>query len=124
MHSRISRLGLAVLACSSLAYAQQDIAGRYSGSYSVSGLNHPMRYTGTLTITGVENGKVAGKFNIDANVCSGDYPIQGTYQDGKLELRTGDGSMRGCGQDAIEMVLQGNRLVGKIGGFNASLDRK
>ena len=124
MHGSISGIGFVLLSCSSLAYAQQEIVGTYSGSYSVSGVNHPMRYTGTLTIAGVENGKVAGKFNIDANVCSGDYPIQGTYQDGKLELRTGDGSMRGCGQDAINMILQGDRVVGTIGGFNASLGKK
>jgi hypothetical protein len=121
----LAKLGVCMCGVfSALAYAQQEMVGTFDGSYFVSGANHPMRYSVTLTITGVEDGKVAGKFNIDASVCSGDYPIQGTYQDNKLNLRTGDGSMRGCGQDAIEMVLKGNQLVGKIAGFNAILGRK
>ena len=124
MRNRISGIGIALLlACSSLSYAQQEIVGTYAGSYSVSS-GHPERYSATLTITGVVNGKVAGKFHIDASTCGGDYPIDGAYQDGKLDLRTGEGSMRGCGQDAVKLVLQGNRLVGTIGGFNASLGKK
>lgn len=93
-------------------HAQQGLVGTYKGQYQEPQYPTYKTQTATLVITGVQDGKVVGKYELDRFECNGKYDIQGTILDSQLELRTGEGSMRGCGDQRLSLRVEGNKLVG------------
>lgn len=124
MRIRTLVIGIALLSCSTLLYAQQGLLGTYTGAFRERGGEIPRRVSAILEITSAENGKLAGKFKLSGGSCGGDYVIDGAYQDSKLEMRTSEGALRGCGKDTLVLVPQDNKLVGTIGAESIELQRK
>lgn len=111
-------VALASLFCSAESHAQQGLMGTYEATYpgySRSSRRSPMTEHLTLEITAAENGKLAGKLNVARFDCRGDYLIEGTYRDGKLRMRTSEGTKAGCGNVRLALVSEGNKLVGTYG---------
>lgn len=117
MRSLTLGIALTSLFCSAQSYAQQGLMGKYEATYSgvTTGRGVPWTQYLTLEITTAENGKMAGKLNVARLGCSGDYLIDGTYQDSKLEMKTNEGAKTGCGKVPLVLVPQGNKLVGTYG---------
>jgi hypothetical protein len=124
MRIRTLVIGIALLSCSTLLYAQQGLLGTYTGTFRERGGEYPVRVSAILEITSAENGKLAGKLKFSSASCSGDYVIDGAYQDSKLEMLTSEGAVRGCGKDKLVLVAQGNKLVGKYGANEIELSKK
>ena len=124
MRGRYLAIGVAVLFCSTFSYGQQTLTGTYEGKWMFgSGSRNYYNY-GTLTIASAENGKISGKFAVARYACMGEYLIEGTYQNDKLEMRTGEGTLRDCGNQPFVVVVQGNKLVGTYSTFEIELSKK
>lgn len=118
-------IGIALFFCSTLSYAQQGLIGSYEGSFRHPDPGHGPRQVGsTLEIKSAENGKLAGKFKISNEYCMGEYLIQGTYNENKLEMWTGEGTKRDCGKELLVLVVQGNKLIGTIGSTRIEMEKK
>lgn len=106
------------------SYAQQGLMGSYQGNYVEFVSGHPTPHHGVLQLSKMENGKVAGKFNITGQSCSGEYAVTGTYSDSKLDLRTSEGSLRGCGNEPLVLSIEGDTLTGTYSTMRITLSRK
>jgi len=124
MRSLALTVALASVLVSSQSSAQQELVGRYeatrAGYNQIGGATQFF----TLEITSVENGKLSGKLTMAKFECRGDYPIEGSYRDGKLEMRTSEGHRRGCGNVPVILVVEGNRLIGTRDGFTVEFLKK
>ena len=94
MRALIYGIGAAALIGSTLLQADEQLKGLYRGAFifqgdATAGLPFPVGVT--LEITNVTDGKVAGKYSQVEGSCRGEYPVSGTYRDGKLELQVGEG---------------------------------
>src|SRR3954462_5898200 len=113
MLSRFNAIGIAISAYSILAFAQQGPVGTYEGKYLEPQVHDfPKTQIAILKITKAEDGKVSGNLNLAYFVCRGDFPIEGTYQDKNLNMLTGEGNLRGCGQQPLVLTIDANKLVG------------
>jgi len=119
-------LGVLFLFYSTLSYTQQELIGTYEGNWTVAAGSHSGGFPnwGTLKIVSAENGKLSGTFAVGNLSCRGEYLIEGSYHDNKLEMRTGQGAMRGCGEDPLVVVVQGKKLVGKFSTYEIELSKK
>src|SRR5258706_4398844 len=108
MRSRYGAIGAALLFCSTLAHAQQELTGTYEGRWIFASGTRDYYNYGTLRIASAENGKLTGKFTIAEQACRGEYSIEGTYRENKLEMRTGEGAVADCGKQPLVVVVQGN----------------
>jgi hypothetical protein len=129
MRTRTMCIGIALFSCSTLLSAQQGLIGSYEGRFVHTGFAGygPQHTYATLEIANADNGKLAGKLKIErhwAYACEGDYVVQGTYQDNKLDLLTSEGVKRGCGKESLVLTVQGNKLVGTFGSSEIELGKK
>ena len=125
MRVQIGGIVAALVFCSMAAIGQQGLVGSYYGEYpEPTGHGWPKTQGATLQITSAKDGKLSGKLVLGMNECRGDYQVEGTYQDSKLDMRTSEGSLRGCGQQQISLEVQGDKLVGKYGGAIVQFSRK
>lgn len=110
--------GLVVLLAVPLhLHAQDSPVGKYSGTFTVPTLTGDRQIGLELTIASVEGGKVKGAARSYSRSCGGDFPVEGTYEGSKLEIRStakfgpaGDCSFR------MRLTVEGNKLVGETGG--------
>jgi len=126
MRIRTLGIGIALFSCSTLSYAQQELIGKYEGNWTVAAGSHSGGFPnwGTLKIVSAENGKLSGTFTVGNLSCRGEYSIEGSYQDNKLEMRVGQGAMRGCGGELLMLVVQGNKLVGTYSTYAIEMAKK
>lgn len=116
---------VALLCCAGISYAQQGLVGSYYGEYpEPTGHGWPKIQGLTLKIVSAKDGKIAGQLVLGSNECVGNYELEGSYQDNKLEMKTSEGSLRGCGQQPVTLEVQGDKLVGRYGMFSVQLTRK
>ena len=117
MRSPALAIAVAFVLLSTQCNAQQELVGTYEAK--ATGYNQLGATTQfwTLEITAVENEKLTGKMNVAKFECRGDVPIEGSYRDGKLEMRTIDGSRKGCGNVPLILVVEGNKLIGTRAGI-------
>jgi hypothetical protein len=116
MRSLALAVALACVLLSTQSNAQQELLGKYEAIQAgYNQLGGATQYW-TLEITAVENGKLTGTMNVAKFECRGDYPIEGSYRDNKLEMRTVEGRRAGCGNVPMVLVLEGNKLIGTRAG--------
>lgn len=89
--------------------------GRYTGNYfdasDMIGL--------TLVISSIENGVVKAAATLGGRGCEGQYPMQGTFQNNRLDLNaTRKGGPAGDCPLSLSLAAQGNTLVGATGDGN------
>jgi hypothetical protein len=94
MRSPALAVALASLVFSTHSSAQQELVGTYEAKTSRYNQLGAASQFWTLEISAVENGKLSGKMTMAKFECRGDYPIEGSYRDGKLEMRTVEGQRR------------------------------
>jgi len=109
-------IALVSLLVSTQSTAQQELVGTYVAMQSGYNQLGATSQFWTLEITAVENGKLTGKINVAKFECRGDVPIEGSYRDGKLDMRTVEGSRKGCGNVPLILVVEGNKLIGTRAG--------
>ena len=125
MRRRTLFIGIALFFCSTLSYAQQGLIGSYEGRFmQTNPAERSTRIGSTLEIKSAENGKLAGIFKISNEYCRGEYLIQGTYNESRLEMLTGEGTKRDCGKESLVLIVQGNKLVGTIGSLQIEMEKK
>jgi hypothetical protein len=116
-------VGIALLSAS-LALAQDSLVGTYTGNYLLSNRSGDTPVGLQLIIESVENGVVKGTARLSrtskANYCAGEYPVQGTYRDNTLKLRSSErsGIAADCGL-SLNLKQEGNKLTGTRGSGHA-----
>jgi hypothetical protein len=99
--------------------------GKYSGNHQIG--TSDVRVA--LDIKSVEAGTVKGTLERYVSTrrggsCDGEFPVQGTYKDNKLDVRTIE--KVGKASDCIfrlRMNVQGNKLVGNMGKTELTLSK-
>ncbi|HEV7801031.1 MAG TPA: hypothetical protein VGP15_08130 [Burkholderiales bacterium] len=95
--------------------ALEAMRGRYVGNMFSSAGSETVGFS--LVISAVANGTVTGTASLGGRGCNGDYPMQGTYQGRKLQLRaTRNGGPAGDCPLNLVLTAEGNRLVGATDG--------
>lgn len=113
-------MGLILFFGSACLHAQQALVGTYSGSYSAK--NKPVGVT--LQITSAENGALKATARRMAGACAGQYELEGTYRDDKLQLRSTEKSGRAGDCDLrFQLTAEGDKLVGKLGQLDVQLSK-
>jgi len=100
-----------------ITYAQESLVGTYTGSYTVPVSGYGPQQVGMqLIIASVENGVVKGAATVYRLSCKGNYPMEGKYDGNKLVMKsTAKGGVAGDCIIALNVVQEGNKLVGKTG---------
>ena len=122
-----SIVGIAVLLSAGSAYAQDELMGKYSGTYSrgrsTSGLE--------LEITSVSKGVVKGNLSRIAHRggqggsnCTGTSTVEGALKGDTLRLRAAQktGASEDCTAN-LQVKVEGNKLVGKFNGMDTQLSK-
>jgi hypothetical protein len=130
MMKKYARIVTAVMAlgsgslCSS-AYAQQPatLAGKYSGTYTVSGKMGDRPWGLELNITSAEGENVKGTLLRHGAQCKGDFEMEGTLKENQLVLRSNKGGPSGDCTSNFRLTVEGNKLVGTMGNFPAQLSK-
>ena len=114
--------GVALFAAADVVYGQQDLTGKYSGSYETESKS-PGARGGSSIIIGVEleiasldGDKVTGTWRFLKGFCTGVYTFSGSYQGNRLQAKTVEGPKQGCGNYQLSFALDGGKWVGKFGG--------
>jgi hypothetical protein len=111
----------ASLGNSTYLYAQDSLVGTYTGGFTPSGELASARQVGVaLVIASEEGGVVKGTAKLTSSWstsgCSGEYPMAGKYQGGKLVMRnTAKGGSSGDCDFSFNVTREGNKLVGATG---------
>ncbi len=120
--------GLGILVCAASLHAQETLVGKYSGTFNLTTRTGAHGIAITMEITNAANGKLQGKANRHSagragTGCAGEYKLEGTYQDNKLEITSEAG---GPAKDCIlhfHLVAEGNKLRGKMGDLDTELSK-
>jgi hypothetical protein len=128
-------VGLLLLSYSACVLAQEALVGQYSGFYvgrTNSGVE--VREHLTLEIKSAQDGKLQGTATrfYDGIVrhggysqCRGDYVLEGTYQDNNIVLESiGPGGHAGDCRTTLRLVVEGDKLIGRMNKLRAELSRK
>lgn len=114
----------ALMICPTIAFSQQGLEGSYSAQYwERDGQGFSSQFA-TFEIASARDGKINGKLALSNGYCQGEYSLQGTYQGTKLEMHTGAGAKRGCGEEPLLLEMQDGKLVGTISQFTVKFSRK
>ena len=119
-------MGLVFLSYSTSLLAQQTLVGKYAGNYIQKTVRGDETRGLTLEITGADDGKLKGTANsFEKGTCAGKYEVEGTYQDNKIVVRSvgGGGAASDCSL-RLQLVAEGNKLVGKFGPRDVELSRQ
>lgn len=100
------------------AHAQQDLAGKYEGA--IQG-QQGRRFGVSLEISRVEGSTVSGTMvSFTPGSCRGNYKIEGTADNGVLNLQASDGPHADC-RPVLKLQVSGNKLVGTMGAMPLEL---
>jgi len=103
-------------------HAQDSLVGTYSGRYQGAHAGVKNYANGVqLTITAGENGAVKGTMRVfisgnqGLGPCGGNFPMEGAYADGKLQMKSivKGGSAGDCSYGFVA-VKDGNKLTGTM----------
>jgi len=118
---------LAVLATS--LYAQESLEGMYVGAFNLQTQSRGvMAIPMTLVIVSAKDGKLAGTATRSHNSkagqgCMGEYKLEGTYQGGKIQMKSEPG---GAAKDCVmelQLVADGRKLKGMMGKSEVELTK-
>ena len=110
----------------SIACAQDSLVGTYKGNNTGPGCPGDVQVEVQLVIASVEKGVVKGTVTqFSKGGCAGEYPMEGTYDDNKLVMKsTGKGGRAGDCDFGLNVALEGNKLVGtNVGGRPIQLSK-
>jgi hypothetical protein len=103
-----------------VAVAQDGLVRTYNGTRTVQSRAGEAQVGMQLVVDSADNGVVKGTAKISARnratTCAGDYPMEGTYQENTLKLKTIEkgGVAADCGL-ILNLKHEGNKLVGTTG---------
>src|SRR6267378_415817 len=113
-------LGLGFMVLAASLSAQENLEGTYAGAFNLQSQSRgvipiPM----TLVIASAKDGKLEGKAIRSHNGkagqgCMGEYKVAGTYEGGKIEMKSELGGPGGDCTMELHLVAQGRRLKGTM----------
>jgi hypothetical protein len=118
--------GLILLLGSTCLHAQQALVGTYNGTFTakIRSSSAEIQVGLKLEITSAENGALKGTLiNYGTAGCGGQYKLEGTYQDDKLQLTSDKGGRAGDCTLQFQLTAEGNKLVGKMGPNDVTLSK-
>jgi hypothetical protein len=116
--SKLTAAFLGLFAIANFADAQDTLKGTYHGHYegNINPQTTRSLIVGVeLLIASVENGNASGLLTLQGGSCRGKYAFEGATQDGRLDLLTASGEVRGCGQTTVVLSLDRGKLSGNFG---------
>ncbi|HTE15482.1 MAG TPA: hypothetical protein VK642_10435 [Burkholderiales bacterium] len=123
---RAFAIGAAICAISISAFAQNNLVGKWGGSFEFTGGSRDKRPIGVdVEITSVEGDVVKGVARNYALTCGGEYQIAGKLEGNDLRMaspQTGGGT-NDC-RFGFRVVVDGTKMTGKIGNYNLTLNKK
>ena len=116
----IAASGLALSMFAASLHAQENLAGTYPGTFRLQTNQGVFPIEITLLITDASEGKLRGKAIRGSRggvgqSCSGEYKVEGTYKDNKIDLKAEPGGRAGDCPMRLRLVKEGNHLTGKMG---------
>jgi hypothetical protein len=114
------------LLSSGLAYAQDTLIGKYTGSVTYPGKRGDTQLGLELVIESIESGSVKATADyFTGGKCAGQYPMVGRYAGNKLQLKSTEkvGRAADCGL-ILNLAVEGNKLLGTTyGGHRVQLSK-
>ena len=124
LRTHLAGIGIALLACSAFSYAQESLPGIYKGSFTaVLAGARSINIGVSLDILTAVDGKMTGKITHLDVACRGEFAAAGTYEGAKFDIKVAEGVVRGCGNYALIVTAEGNKLVGMLDGKTVELSR-
>jgi hypothetical protein len=127
-------VGLLLLICSASSLSQEALVGQYSGFFVARTRTSEIRERLTLEIQTAQGGKLKAtatryfsgtRLVAGAGMCMGDYVLEGTYQDDKIELRSvGPGGAAGDCRMILRLAVEGDKLTGMMDKRRAELTKR
>ena len=109
--------GSILFVCSALAYAQEALVGKYTGSMAATAAHggNVVQVGIVIDITSAENGRLKGTITNTGQTCGGTFPMEGGYRDNSLKFAMLEGGgVQGCRPLRFVGAAEGNKLVGKF----------
>lgn len=120
-------IGTTLYALSIAAFAQENLLGKWGGSYlyAGSGALAPVNIGVDLEITSVEGDVVKGLAKHYARNCGGDFPLTGKLDGKNLGMVSASnlGPTGDC-RFGFRVVVEGGKMTGKVGNFDLQLNKK
>ena len=123
-------IGTALCTISISAFAQDNnLIGKWSGSYlylgNLGASSAPTNVGVDLEITSVENNIVKGLAKQFTRVCGGEYPLAGKLDGNNLGMISAPnlGPTGDC-RFGFRVVVDGNRMTGKMGNYDLQMSKK
>jgi len=119
--------GLLILAASS--QAQENLVGKYNGTFMLQTQSRGVLPVAiSMEITSAAGGKLQGKANRSHNNkagqgCAGEYKLEGTYQSGKIEMKSEPGGPAKDCLMVLDLVAEGDKLKGTMGKSEVEFSR-
>ena len=124
MRNQAAATGIALMLCPPLSMAQGSLAGTYSGAIEMMlSATKTTTVPVKLNVTVAENGRLGGKLVLTRGGCKGEYPLDGNYDNPKVEFKVGEGPGKGCGYNTMNLTAQEGKLVGKWGPLEMNLSK-
>ena len=120
-------MGVALYALSMCALAQENLVGKWSGTYLYTGSARAAsgNVGVELEITSVENNVVQGVAKQLSRICGGEYPLTGKLDGNNLGMISAKnlGPTGDC-QFGFRVVVDGTKMTGKVGNYDLQLSKK
>jgi hypothetical protein len=117
-------IGAAFCTFAMSAFAQENLLGKWSGSYVYTGTTD-MNIGLDLEITSVEGNVVKGVAKNYARACAGDYQMSGKIDGAILGmLSTNSGGAKGDCKLGFRVTVEGSKMTGKIGTYDLTFTKK
>jgi hypothetical protein len=110
------------VALSTYSHAQESIVGKYEGFFTAQ-TNVGDRNVGlVIDLQSAEGASVKGTGRVLSGPCLDDYPLEGTFKDGELRLRsTKKGGRAGDCGFGFRGKAESNKLTGRFGKYEVEL---
>ena len=123
LKTKVATLAIFLGSTCQLLYAQDSLIGKYSETYTRNTNKGEQRYGLELNIESSENGVVKGTAIRNGRDCRGAFPVEGTFKDNRLELKSGKVSGAEDCTANLRLAAEGNKLKGTMGNAAVELSK-
>jgi hypothetical protein len=127
----IAAIGFILLSCSACLPVKEGLVGGYSGYFVTP---RGVREYLVLEIQTAQDGMLKAKATrhysgtrlvAGAGMCMGDYTLEGTYKDNKIDLRSvAPGGAAGDCRMTLRLAVEGDKLTGTMGKLRTELTKR
>jgi len=118
--------GAAICAFSISAFAQENLVGKWGGSYQYASAKGQISINVDLDITSVEGNVVKGVAkHYSRGGCAGEFQMRGKLDGSNLGIASTEaGGPAGDCKFGFRVAVEGNKMTGKIGPNDLVLNKK